>query len=256
MSHNTTIQTDKSGVADIACLEFWPKTTGAYLQLVSNENRDSRYLRSHGLKPNLLRMVGDCSNARLLDIGCGNGWLLDDVEPKEGYACDIVEQPDIQPKWNFQIQDARNLSYPDDFFDVTVASLVVIWFDELDIALKQIYRVTKPGGKLVIALVHPYFYRVGSPDNDGNFIISRNLSKPFKIQDLKIGGIAGPLTYYYRPFTDYLNACINTGFCIRQVLDWFVDMEDYVQNTKNGMDSSIIRTGKVPMYSFIECGKE
>ncbi len=256
MSHSKTIQTDKTNIVDSACLEVWPKTTKTYSLLISNQSRDSHYLRIHGLKPNLLHIIGNCRKVRLLDIGCGNGWLLDETKPHEGYACDIVEQHDINPKWKFQIQDARDLSYQDDFFDITVASLVLIWFKELGAAVEQMHRVTKPGGKAVIVIVHPYFYRVGNPDNNGNFIISKNLSKPFKIQDLKIGGIAGPLTYYYRPFVDYLNICINTGFRIRQVFDWFVNMEDYVQNTKNGMDSSIVRTDKVPMYSFIECEKE
>jgi len=256
MSHSKTIQTDKSSVVDTACLETWPKTAKVYSRLVSNQHRDSYYLRSRGLKPNLLHIIGDCTNLRLLDIGCGNGWLLDEAKPREGYACDIVEQPDVRGEWDFQIQDARYLSYPDNFFDVTVASLLLIWFEELDIAVKQMYRVTKPGGKAVITIVHPYFYRAGKPDDNGNFLISRDLSKPFKIENLRIGGLAGPLTYFYRPFTDYLNTCIRTGFRIQQVLDWFIDMEDYVRNTKNGMNSNIIRTGKVPMYSFIECGKE
>jgi SAM-dependent methyltransferase len=201
-------------------------------------------------------MVGDCSDARFLDVGCGDGWLLDEVKPREGYACDIVEQPKVGPEWKFDIQDVRSLSYPDEFFDVVVASLVLIWFEELDIAIRQLYRVTKTGGKMVIALVHPYFYRMGEPDNQGNFVISRDLSQPFKIQDLKIGGVAGPLIYFYRPLPDYLNACISVGYKIRQVLDWFVDMDDYLRNTKNGMGSNILRTGKVPLYCFIECAKE
>ncbi|MBW8000804.1 MAG: class I SAM-dependent methyltransferase [Planctomycetes bacterium] len=256
MSHNRTIQADKSSVRDASCLEVWPKTAETYSQLISNQSQDSHYLRLRGLKPNLLRMIGDCSEKRLLDIGCSNGWLLDEVKPCEGYSCDIVGQPDIQSKWKFQVQDIRSLSYLDNFFDVTVASLVLIWFEELDLAIKQMYRVTKPGGKAVIAMVHPYFYRVGNADDNSNFLISKDLSKPFKIQNLKIGGVAGPLTYFYRPFTDYLNTCIRTGFRINQVLDWFIDMEDYAQNTKNGMNSNITRSGKVPMYSFIECLKE
>lgn len=248
-------QTDISETVIADCLASWSKVAKEYSELVSNEGRDSYYLRSQGLKPNLLSIIGDCSKLRLLDIGCGNGWLLDDAKPAEGYGCDIAEHADIASKWNFQVQDVRELSYTDNFFDVTVASLVLIWFRELDVALREMYRVTKPGGKMVIAMVHPYFYRMGQPEVNGDLTIRRDLSKSFKIEGLKIGGIAGPLTYHYHPYTDYLNGCIKAGFRICKVLDWFLDMEDYLKNIKSGMHSSIARTGKVPTYSFVECEK-
>jgi len=250
-----TKQLDVPETSAADCLDSWAKTTKEYSELVLNENRDSYYLRSQGLKPNLLGMIGDCSKLHLLDIGCGNGWLLDDAKPEKGYGCDIAKQSDFASEWDFQVQDVRKLSYSDNFFDVTVASLVLIWFEELDAALQEMCRVTKQGGKMVIATVHPYFYRVGRPEENGDFTIQRDLSKPFKMQNLRIGGIAGPLTYYYHPFTDYLNGCIKAGFKICKVLDWFLDMEDYLKNIDSGMRSSIARTGKVPVYSFIECEK-
>jgi SAM-dependent methyltransferase len=201
-------------------------------------------------------MAGDCTHSRVLDVGSGDGWLLDELRPHEGYACDIAEQPNIRPEWDFQVQDVRNLSYPDESFDVVVASLLIIWFEELELAMQQMFRVMKAGGRLVIGLVHPYFYRMGMPDEEGNFVIYGDLSKPFKVSNLRIGGIAGPLTYFYRPFPEYINVCAKVGFRIREVLDWFLDMEEYVRNTQKGMNSNILRTGKVPMYSFIECCKE
>lgn len=233
-----------------------PETAEVYSRLISDLTRDSHYLRSKGLKPNLVKMIGDCSNAKVLDIGSGDGWLLDEIKPLKGYACDIVEQPKVRPEWNFEIQDVRYLTYPDEFFDVVVASLVLIWFEEVSLAVEQMCRVLKTGGKMIIVLVHPYFYRVGEPNSQGNFVISRDLSKTFKIQDLKIGGVAGPLTYFYRPLPDYLNICSRSGLRIRQIQDWFIDMKDYLRNIRSGMSSSILRTGKVPMYCFIECSKE
>lgn len=256
MSQGLANKNDKINHPQSACWETWPKTFKSYAELVCDHSKDSYYLREHGLKRNLVNLIGDCDNLRVLDVGSGNAWLLDELKPREGYACDIVKQQAIPKQLNFSIQDVRSLSYHDNFFDVVAASLLLIWLEEIDTALREIHRVQKVGSKLVISLVHPYFYRIGEPDQNGNFIISKDLSKPFKIEGLKIGGIAGPLTYFYRPFPDYLNACIRTGFRITKVLDWFIDMKDYEVNTVLGMDSKILRTGKVPLYSFIECKKE
>jgi len=228
----------------------------AYAGLVTDAARDSQYLRSQGLQPNLLEMIGDCRDLRMLDVGCADGWLLDAVNPAEGYGCDIVDDLPVNPKWHFGVQDIRGLLYDNDFFDVVVASLVLMWFREVDVAVKQMFRVTKPGGKAVIALVHPYFYRTGEPNDDGDFVISGDLSRSFKLEGLEIGGVAGPVTYFYHSFPDYLNACADAGFRIRRVFDWFVEMEDYARHVAGGMDAEIPRTGKAPMYSFIECTKD
>jgi SAM-dependent methyltransferase len=239
-----------------ACWETWPKTARVYSELICDRSRDSHYLRAQGLKPNLIRLIGNCADLRVLDVGSSDGWLLDDLRPREGYACDIVHQPNVASEWTFEIQDVRSLSYRDKFFDVVVASLLLMWIEEIDQAITEMYRVTKSGGKLVIGLVHPYFYRMGHPDAEENFVVSADLSKPFRIEGLRIGGVAGPLSYFYRPFPEYLNSCANAGFRIKQVLDWFIDMEDYRGKTLIGMGSDIRRTGKVPLYSFIECTKE
>lgn len=257
MSQRLSHKGKKSSITQSACLESWPNTFKEYLKLVFDHNRDSYYLREHGLKQNLLSLIGNCNNQRVLDAGSGNGWLLDELKPAEGYACDIVEQPTMSKQWHFDVQDVRNLSYPDNFFDVVVGSLLLMWFEEIDTTLNEMYRVLKDDSKLVISLVHPYFYRMGKAGPQGNFTISKGLSKPFRVAGIKIAGIVGPLMYFYHPFPDYLNGCIKAGFRITKVLDWFIDMKDYeTKKTSLRMDSNVPRSGKVPMYSFIECKKE
>lgn len=233
--------------------EAWTTANKEYLQLIRDPQRDSCYLREYGLKPLVRQLVGDCRNSRVLDIGCGDCWLLDSVQPAEGYACDIHPPPSINPKWKFQIEDICRLSYPDEFFDVVVTSMVLHYVAELDLGIRQIYRVAKPEGRAVVAIMHPYFYRTGQIVQDGDFVISEDLSKQKRV-DVKVAGVLA-LPYHYRPFPDYINACIAAGFRVRQLLDWFIDMDDYAVKAGNGMRSGTARSGKVPMYSFILCGK-
>ena len=136
-----------------------------------------------------------------------------------------------------------------------MASLVLIWIGNLNVALTQIRRVTKPGGRIVIALMHPHFYRTGEVDAHGNFVVTRCLSSPFEIEQHKIAGIVGPLRYHYREPAAYLNACIETGLRIEEVQEWYINLDDFESRFGSDQPGSIRRTGKVPMYYFIRCTK-
>jgi SAM-dependent methyltransferase len=65
---------------------------------------------------------------------------------------------------------------------------VLMWFPELDVALRELRRVTRPNGRVVIAIMNPYFYRTGQACDAGDFVIERNLSRPFVIRNHRIAG--------------------------------------------------------------------
>lgn len=233
----------------------WNMNAETYATHIADSDQDSHYLRTQGLQPAILDLAGDCSNKRVLDVGCANGWLLDALSPAEGYGCDLHHYEGLSRRWNFRCEDLCKLSFDDDLFDITVASLVLIWVGNLNVALTQIRRVTKPGGRIVIALMHPHFYRTGEVDADGNFVLTRSLSSPFQIEQHKIADVVGPFRYHYREPSEYLNVCIQNELRIEEVRDWYIDLDDFESRFGNDQPGSIRRTGKVPMYYFIRCTK-
>ncbi len=108
--------------------------------------------------------------------------------------------------------------------------------------------------RLIVSVMHPYFYRTGYVTDDQNFLITQDLSQPLQIP-LKIADQVGPLAYYYRPLPDYVNTLIDVGWEVRSLRDWFIDMGDYKNLISGGIRSKIKRTGQVPLYTFIECAK-
>jgi len=103
---------------------------------------------------NRLRSVRDrAGKARLLDVGCGTGFMLrlaaDLFDQIDGV--DITEEmmrriPNFGSHVKTQLAEAENLPFADDTFDVVTAYSVFDHLVDYRITLKEIRRVLKPGG--------------------------------------------------------------------------------------------------------------
>lgn len=93
-----------------------------------------------------------------LDLGCGTGLFTDKVYQATkakitgiDISEDLLEQARKRlPEAEFKIVDAMNMSYPDNHFDIVFGSSILHHL-EMDKATKEIYRVLKPGGKMIFA---------------------------------------------------------------------------------------------------------
>lgn len=231
----------------------WQSSANAYKKLIADPELDSEYLRKNGVIKNLVDLIGDCSKAAVLDAGCGPGDLLKKIRPALAYECDFAPPETKRKHELFSFQDVRELGYIDQAFDVVIASFLLIWIEDIDVACKELHRVTKSGGgKLIVVLPHPYFYRTGEVVDDERFLVTVDLSQPFSVKNHKIGAEVGPLIYHYRLLSDYLNTLIRSGWQINRVREWFIDMDDYRRQNRK---TKLPRTGRVPCYKFIECVK-
>ena len=105
-----------------------------------------------------------------------------------------------------------------------------------------------------MSLVHPYFYRTGHANDDESFTITQPLSRGGVTAGHKIGSRVGPLDYCRHRMDDYFNALTEGGWLIKEVRDWFIDMDDYRENC-GAKTTEVRRTGHVPLYLFIECAR-
>jgi SAM-dependent methyltransferase len=235
-------------------VDEWSQLLPAYERLIADESRDSAYLRSVGVQRNLVDLLGDCSDARLLDVGSGNGWLLDAVPTREGFECDCMPQRTPRPGRPFSVEDVCSLSYASNSFDIVVASLVLMWVDDVERACRELSRVTARDGRVVVALVHPFSYRTGHITESGDFQMVKRYSEPFVLPNLFIAGAVGPLRYFHRPLATYVNALCGAGLRLEQMREWSLDMDDYKRHFPQGTRGPA-RTDRVPMYAFFSLRK-
>jgi SAM-dependent methyltransferase len=232
----------------------WQDAFGAYKSLIRDPHHDSEYLRRTGLLPHIVELLGDVSRSHILDAGCGTGWLFDTVSPHTGHECDIVAPPSRpEPNIKSHCQDVRALAYDDESFDVVVSSLVLMWIEDTDAAFREAYRVTRPGGRMIVGLIHPYFHTNGHTLHDGSFLIDRPMGG-LPQREIMIAGLVGPLTYYARTPLDYYNTALRARWQLVHFQDHFIDLDRYRTEAATTWPFAR-RTDKVPLFTFFVCHK-
>ena len=92
----------------------------------------------------------------VLELGCGTGYFTRELACSGANIVAVDVSPDLleiakanssAPNVRYEIQNAYKMSYPDAVFDFVVGSSVLHHL-EIEAALREIYRVLKPGGTI------------------------------------------------------------------------------------------------------------
>ncbi|MFE9809134.1 class I SAM-dependent methyltransferase [Streptomyces sp. NPDC005548] len=128
--------------------------------------------RRHSLFTRLAELSGAQAGDRVLDVGCGTGYLTrrmaGQVGP-EGAVTGVDASPPVldyarrkkQPRGHaptaYQEGIAEALALPDASFDTVVTSLMLHHLPEevRPAALREMYRVLRPGGRLLVVEFRP-----------------------------------------------------------------------------------------------------
>lgn len=96
------------------------------------------------------------NNMKVLEIGCGTGFFTKEIVKKEVQLVaidispelvDLAKQNVVSDNVQFIIENAYEMKFEDNTFDAIVGSSVLHHLD-VDAALKEFYRVLKPGGEM------------------------------------------------------------------------------------------------------------
>src|SRR3954453_16491264 len=118
-----------------------------------------RYTRT--LAPALADASGVTRGMRVLDVGCGPGGLTEElvarvgvenvaaIDPAPQFAAACAER---HPGADVRVGAAEALPWPDGSFDATLASLVIGFMQDADRGVREMARVTRPGGTVAACM--------------------------------------------------------------------------------------------------------
>jgi SAM-dependent methyltransferase len=129
---------------------------------------------SRRLAPLFIDFAGIAGAASVLDVGCGTGnlsfCLAQDLKIGRVRGLDMsppyienARRQNDDPRLDFLIGDACALPFPDASFDCTVSMLALQFVSQADLAVREMQRVTRPGGTVAAA----------TWDTRGGFVVLR-----------------------------------------------------------------------------------
>lgn len=195
--------------------------------------------------PNLLRLLGDVSGKRVLDLACGQGQFSRLLRAGNAHVTGIdlgKELIAIAESHNVSIKEAGthkvqyvtgsadNLSmFKDASFDIVVCVLALQNIEKLQKTIEEVKRVLIQGGRFIFVLNHPAFRnprktRWDYDDKEG--VQYRRTDEYMSESHVKIDMTPGSTSHkkftvsFHRPLQVYVKALSKYGFAITHLEEW------------------------------------
>jgi ubiquinone/menaquinone biosynthesis C-methylase UbiE len=110
-------------------------------------------------------LLGDFAAGRVLDLGCGPAAIGERFRGRaiEYHGADVSEEMIREctarfgddPRFSFSLARLEQLPFRDHFFDAVLCLGVLEYVPDGEAAVREIVRVVKPGGAVVISMLNP-----------------------------------------------------------------------------------------------------
>lgn len=181
-------------------------------------------------RPRIVELCGDIRDARVIDLGCGEGYVsrtlrrqganvmgidISEEMIRRARAAEAAEPLGIE----YRVGDASQLEIDQRDVDLVVAVFLLNYLEleQTRQAMKTMHDLLRPGGRLVFAVPHPGFPFVSStrrpfyfdPSGSGYF---SGRDRQFSGQIWKRSGQPLEVLFIHKTFQDYFEALAGAGF--------------------------------------------
>jgi SAM-dependent methyltransferase len=199
--------------------EHWARIAAEWIAWARAPNHDSFWAYRTSLIDFIGRGEGDA-----LDVGCGEG-RVSRVLRECGYsvtATDPVElfvqaAEQVRSADHYKVAAATDLPFTDGSFDLAVAYNVLMDIEDVPAALKEIKRVLRPSGTLLISIVHPFADRgrFANQEPDSPFVLGASYFGRERFEGVeKRDGLQMHFAGWSQPLQNYMAALEGTGLAI------------------------------------------
>jgi ubiquinone/menaquinone biosynthesis C-methylase UbiE len=235
--------------------EAWDKEALRWADWARRPGHDS-YWRFH--RDQFFQLV-PAPGMLTVDIGCGEGRLTRHLQSlgHKTIGIDVSEtlirlacEEDSSGK--YLAANAAELPLENECADLAVAFMTMQDIDDLQSAINEAARILIPGGRLIIAIVHPINSSgtFATEEPDSKFVINANYFNEFRYSDtFSRDGLEMTFHSQHRPIDSYSRALENAGFLIEAL------REHPVPDSAADRDTTK-RWQRLPLFLHLRCLKK
>lgn len=144
--------------------------------LMTVEEWDAQFARQAGwtraTRAHLYRRANLLRAQRVLDVGSGTGVVTEELAARtQGQVVGVDLDPEMvafaqgrDGRAEYRPGDAHDLPFRDAWFEVTACHFLLLWCRDPALAAREMIRVTRPGGAVLVCAEPDYGGRVDHPD--------------------------------------------------------------------------------------------
>ena len=142
---------------------YFDVVSSSYFQRYEEESPGGYAFRVR--KQRLLELLDD-QGGKVLDVGCGPGVMVEELTNLGFEYWGVDAAPSMieechkhfaqAPRAHFAVGDATRIDFPDGSFDTVVCMGVIDHIKDYELAVREMLRVLKPNGALLIAFPNLY----------------------------------------------------------------------------------------------------
>jgi SAM-dependent methyltransferase len=200
-------------------IEHWSRNAAEWTAWARAPNHDAFWAYRAALLAFIGRGVGEA-----LDVGCGEG-RVSRVLKECGYrvtAVDPVEQlvsaaEQAGSADAYEIAAAADLPFADCSFDLAVTYNVLMDVADVPAAVKELKRVLRPSGTLVVSIVHPFSDRgcFAAPEADAPFVLQKSYFGRERFEGTEArNGLQMHFVGWSQPLESYTAALESAGLAV------------------------------------------
>jgi 2-polyprenyl-3-methyl-5-hydroxy-6-metoxy-1,4-benzoquinol methylase len=179
------------------------------------------------LNPTIFALLGETNGRRILDAGCGQGYLcrllakrgasVTGVEPSLPWYAAAVAREEADPQGiKYARADLSILAQTHPHllgdFDAVISNMVLIDIPDYVSAIRSCSQALVSGGLFICTLLHPCFEESSTLWPEKRSVETRDYLDP-SIHEQRIGYL------FHRPLSSYIDAVLDAGFILTRMVE-------------------------------------